>query len=155
MRACQSLCSQAVHKASLETWCRLGAHTSSKFLAACPKAHLSMVIIVLKSILIRHDIQFKDAWFTSSPWYALTRSSPVSCLVHCPTSLKVSAGGTEDVLRRFLRSFEDSPAAMLGAFEPLCLPSAMRHTTLVSLQAAVKACYCPTIASPGTRQTTD
>ena len=43
------------------------------------------------------------------------------------------------MLRRFLRSFESSPAAMLGAFEPLHLPSAMRHSTLTSLQAAVKA----------------
>ena len=43
------------------------------------------------------------------------------------------------MLRRFLRSFESSPAAMLGAFEPLHLPAAMRHSTLTSLQAAVKA----------------
>ena len=44
------------------------------------------------------------------------------------------------MLRRFLRSFESSPAAMLGAFEPLHLPSAMRHSTLASLQTAAKAC---------------
>ena len=49
------------------------------------------------------------------------------------------------MLRRFLRSFEASPAAMLGAWEPLHLPAAMRHSTLASLQAAVKAC-CQTAA---------
>lgn len=59
------------------------------------------------------------------------------CAEHtvCP-----GAGGTEDVLRRFLRSFESCPAAMLGAWEPLHLPSAQRLSTLVSLQSAVKAC---------------
>lgn len=46
------------------------------------------------------------------------------------------------MLRRFLRSFESCPAAMLGAWEPLHLPAAQRHSTLVSLQAAVKA-SCP------------
>ena len=46
------------------------------------------------------------------------------------------------MLRLFLRSFETSPAAMLGAFEPLHLPSAMRHSTLVSLQSAVKVRSC-------------
>lgn len=46
------------------------------------------------------------------------------------------------MLRLFLRSFETSPAAMLGAFEPLHLPSAMRHSTLVSLQSAVKVGSC-------------
>ena len=49
------------------------------------------------------------------------------------------------MLRRFLRSFESSPAAMLGAFEPLHLPAAMRHSTLTSLQAAVKV-RCQTTA---------
>ena len=60
-------------------------------------------------------------------------------------------GGTEDVLRRFLASFGSSPAAMLGAFEPLRLAPSIRHTALTSLQAAVKvpggACHavllCP------------
>jgi hypothetical protein len=55
------------------------------------------------------------------------------------------AGGTEDVLRRFLASFESSPAAMLGAFEPLRLAPSIRHTCLVALQAAVKVrrlCDC-------------
>lgn len=46
------------------------------------------------------------------------------------------------MLRLFLHSFETSPAAMLGAFEPLHLPSAMRHSTLVSLQSAVKVRSC-------------
>jgi hypothetical protein len=54
------------------------------------------------------------------------------------------AGGTEDVLRLFLRSFEASPAAMLGAFEPLHLPSTIRHSTLASLQSAVKVRPCTT-----------
>ena len=46
------------------------------------------------------------------------------------------------MLRQFLRSFESPPAAMLGAWEPLHLPAAQRHSTLVSLQSAVKAsCY--------------
>ncbi len=43
------------------------------------------------------------------------------------------------VLRRFLASFSTSPAAMLGAFEALRLPSAARHTALAALQTAVKA----------------
>lgn len=61
-------------------------------------------------------------------------------------------GGTEDVLRRFLESFESSPAAMLGAFEPLHLPSSMRHNTLVSLQSAVKVC-CESLVIRGARST--
>ena len=52
------------------------------------------------------------------------------------------------MLRRFLESFESSPAAMLGAFEPLHLPSSMRHSTLVSLQSAVKVC-CKCLVSRG------
>ena len=43
------------------------------------------------------------------------------------------------MLRRFLASFDTSPAAMLGAFEALRLPSAARHTALAALQTAVKA----------------
>lgn len=42
------------------------------------------------------------------------------------------------VLRRFLASFDSSPAAMLGAFEALRLPSPARHTALAALQTAVK-----------------
>jgi len=48
-------------------------------------------------------------------------------------------GGTEDMLRDFVQSFESDPSAMLGAFAPLPLPAALRHAALVSLQAAVKA----------------
>ena len=59
-------------------------------------------------------------------------------MLQFPLRSHAFAGGTEDVLRQFLRSFESSPAAMLGAWEPLHLPSAQRHSTLVSLQSAVK-----------------
>ena len=48
-------------------------------------------------------------------------------------------GGTEDMLRGFVHSFEADPSALLGAFPPLPLPAALRHSALVSLQAAVKA----------------
>lgn len=48
------------------------------------------------------------------------------------------AGGTEDVLRRFLGSFETSPSAMLSAFEPVRLATDMRHVVLVALQSAIK-----------------
>ncbi|KAK9839324.1 hypothetical protein WJX81_008143 [Elliptochloris bilobata] len=48
-------------------------------------------------------------------------------------------GGTEDMLRGFVHSFETDPSAMLGAFAPLPLPAALRHSALVSLQVAVKA----------------
>ncbi|CAL8471447.1 g10989 [Coccomyxa elongata] len=47
-------------------------------------------------------------------------------------------GGTEDVLRRFLGSFDSSPSAMLCAFEPLRLAADARHTVLLALQSAVK-----------------
>ena len=43
-------------------------------------------------------------------------------MLQFPLRSHAFAGGTEDVLRQFLRSFESSPAAMLGAWEPLPLP---------------------------------
>ena len=43
------------------------------------------------------------------------------------------------MLRGFAHSFETDPSALLGAFPPLPLPAALRHSALVALQAAVKA----------------
>ena len=43
------------------------------------------------------------------------------------------------MLRGFVHSFETDPSALLGAFPPLPLPAALRHSALVALQAAVKA----------------
>ena len=54
-----------------------------------------------------------------------------------------ATGGTEDVLRRFLGSFDSSPSAMLSAFEPLRLAADARHTVLLALQSAVKVLLRP------------
>lgn len=43
------------------------------------------------------------------------------------------------MLRGFVHSFETDPSALLGAFPPLPLPAALRHSALAALQAAVKA----------------
>lgn len=68
-----------------------------------------------------------------------------------PLSGKVvarAAGGTEDMLRAFVHSFETDPSAMLGAFAPLPLAAPLRHAALVSLQAAVKARARPLAGAP-------
>eukprot|EP00884_Botryococcus_braunii_P019029 jgi/Botrbrau1/580/Bobra.0010s0046.1 len=48
-------------------------------------------------------------------------------------------GGTQEVLRSLIQSFEWDPSALMGGFLTLPLPSSLRHTALVALQAAVKA----------------
>ena len=53
-----------------------------------------------------------------------------------------TAGGTEDVLRAFIGSFQTDASAMLGAFAPLRMAPAIRNAALHALQVAVKVGKC-------------